>query len=118
MSGYVNTALFATYAIVNVLSVALLKFNLARAAASLRVDPDWAALSATGVGGTLYIGSFVLWLVLLARLELTLAYPIAVGLTLAGTSVVGVYVLGEALSLGRIIGLLLILAGVIAVSRS
>ena len=65
----------------------------------------------------LYGLSFVLWLVVLSRLEVSLAYPLlSIGYIIM--PFVSYLFLGETLSLNRLIGICIIIAGVCLVSRS
>lgn len=57
----------------------------------------------------------MLWLLVLARLDVSMAYPF-VGLGFILTMLLGFFVLGESLSAMRIVGTLLITAGVVLVS--
>lgn len=69
------------------------------------------------LGLTLYGLSTLLWLMMLARSELSYAYPfISIGFVV--TLLYGWLALGEAISLTRVVGVALIIAGVVAVSRS
>jgi len=111
--------LFAGYTIGSVTSLILLKHWLAPARAAWQagagmVEPSlWVAL-----GAGLYGLSFLTWMVILARNELTVAYPIAIGLTLAFSSIAATVLLGEAISVIRAAGMLLILSGIVFVIRS
>lgn len=65
----------------------------------------------------LYALSFVLWLVVLSRLEVSLAYPLlSIGYIIV--PFVSCLFLGETLPLSRLIGICIIIAGVFLVSRS
>ena len=69
------------------------------------------------VGLLLYAASTVLWLFILARSELSYAYPfVSIGFVI--TTLYGWQFLGESLSAGRVGGVVLIVAGVILVARS
>ncbi len=78
----------------------------------------WPVSAWVALGAALYIGAFLVWLLVLARNELTVVYPIAVGATLAFSSLLAVVLLGETLGALRIAGILLIMLGVVAVVRS
>jgi drug/metabolite transporter (DMT)-like permease len=67
-------------------------------------------------GFALYFAGAILWLVVLSRWEVSRAYPL-VGLGFALTVVIG-WVLGEAVSVQRIVGVAAICAGVWLVSQS
>ncbi len=69
------------------------------------------------LGLMLYAASTVLWLVILARSELSYAYPfISIGFVV--TMLFGWMALGEAMSVYRVAGVALIITGVILVARS
>lgn len=77
-----------------------------------------AALSPMVLAGLmLYALSTVLWLLILARTELSYAYPF-VSLGFVVTAVYGWQFLQEPLSATRVAGIALIMAGVVLVSRS
>lgn len=65
----------------------------------------------------LYALSFVLWLVVLSRLEVSLAYPLlSIGYIIM--PFVSYLFLGEALPISRLLGICVIIVGVFLVSRS
>ena len=65
----------------------------------------------------LYAMSTVIWLAVLARSELSFAYPfISIGFVV--TTLFGWLVLAESMSPGRLAGVALIIAGVLLVARS
>lgn len=69
------------------------------------------------VGGlALYGIGAVVWLFVLARLDVTTAYPF-VGLGFILTMILGTLFLGEALTPSKVVGTLLVTAGVIFVAR-
>lgn len=68
-------------------------------------------------GLALYGLGAVLWLFVLARAPLSLAYPF-VGLGFVLTMLAGVFVLGEQVGAARIAGTLMIAAGCVLVARS
>lgn len=69
------------------------------------------------IGLALYGLSALVWLFVLARAPLSLAYPF-VGLGFILTMASGAWILGESVSTGRIVGTLLIAAGCVLVARS
>ncbi len=73
------------------------------------------ALVAAGAG--LYAASFVIWLSIASHLPLTIAYPVAVGLSLATIMLGSVLWLGEPLTMVRVLGSALILVGIALVVR-
>jgi multidrug transporter EmrE-like cation transporter len=69
------------------------------------------------LGLSLFGGSVLLWLYVLARVPVSIAYPMsALGYVVA--TVVAVGILGEAMDLRKLVGLSLIVAGVICLSTS
>lgn len=67
-------------------------------------------------GLALYVMGALVWLLVLAKVELSFAYPF-VGLGFIITMVFGWWFLGDALSVERVVGTLLIVGGVVLVAR-
>jgi len=65
----------------------------------------------------LYFSAAVVWLFALVRVEVSMAYPF-VGLGFILTMIFGKFIMGDAVTPTRILGTLLISAGVVFVSRS
>jgi len=65
----------------------------------------------------LYGVGAVIWLFVLARMDLSLAYPF-VGLAFIFTMILGIFVLGEHVTISRVAGTLLIVAGCALVART
>ncbi|RZN15511.1 hypothetical protein [Bradyrhizobium sp. Leo121] len=116
---YLDVSLFAAYTIASVTGLVLLKSNMI-AAVGFIVRLDWlvAPVALALVGTVLYIGSFAVWLVILGRNELSVAYPIAIGLTLVFSTGTASVLLGELLTLGRIIGITMVFLGIVVITRS
>jgi len=112
-----NIALFAAYVTASSAGLLLLKRALVRIRAAgnhfLVLTPDTILLS---TGFVLYVVSFVIWIRILARMPLSIAYPIAIGLTLAFSTTGAALLLGERLGTVRIAGILLIFAGCVVLS--
>jgi multidrug transporter EmrE-like cation transporter len=68
-------------------------------------------------GLAIYFLSAVLWLVVLSRTDVSLAYPF-VSLGFVITMVLGALLYGEVLTVGRVVGTLLIVTGVIVLARN
>jgi multidrug transporter EmrE-like cation transporter len=71
--------------------------------------------AAVVVGFVLYGASACVWLLVLARVNLSVAYPF-VGLGFIATMLLGAFFLGEPLTVWRVIGTLLIALGVVLVA--
>lgn len=78
---------------------------------SLVLEPAFLA------GFFLYVGSFLTWLLALRRFEAVVIFPAFVGAGYAGVVLGGRIFLGESLTATRVAGILVILAGVLLVSR-
>lgn len=77
----------------------------------------WPAAIAS-IGIAFYVASFFLWLAILTRNPVSIAYPVAIGLTLIFVAIGAKLFLGEALSLPRLGGMAIILGGIILVTQS
>lgn len=69
-------------------------------------------------GFFLYFLGFVIWLYMLSRYEMSLAFPIASGALYAGLLIGSAFWLHEDIGVMRVAGVFLILAGILFVSRS
>jgi multidrug transporter EmrE-like cation transporter len=66
-------------------------------------------------GLAFYAGGFVIWYLIMLRLPLSQAFPIAAGSLIIGTQIAGWWILEEVITIHHLIGLTLILAGVLFV---
>ncbi len=119
MPNITNALLFAVYTLASAGSMLVIKIWLPAA------QSQWANRALTTLNPSLFVvlgiilygASFAVWMIILARNELTIAYPVAIGLTLAVSTLAAVLVLGESLPAHRLIGMILILGGIILVVR-
>lgn len=110
---------FLAYVALSVAGLVLLRANLSAAAAGVRAGELLTAPVLLGaLGATCYAVSFGLWLVVLASVPLSQAYPLAVGSTLAFSSVLAWLLLGERMSVRLVAGIVTIFLGVVLVSTS
>jgi multidrug transporter EmrE-like cation transporter len=110
---------FVAYVVLSVAGLVLLRANLADAAAAVRAgDLTSPAVLLGMLGASCYAVSFTLWLIVLASVPLSQAYPIAVGSTLAFSSILAWTLLGEQMSVRLVAGIVTIFAGVVLVSTS
>jgi multidrug transporter EmrE-like cation transporter len=110
---------FGAYVFLGVVGLVLLRANLAAAVPLVRsgqLTAQPVALSA--LGALAYGSSFATWLVVLARVPLSVAYPVAVGATIALSSVLAWSVLGEPMTKQLVLGIAVIFAGVVVVSTA
>lgn len=91
----------------------------ALAGASRRMEAVLAVVGSGGVmlGVLLYVASMVLWLLVLARLDVSLAYPF-VGLGFLLTAALGVILFQEPVGGLRLTGTLMVAAGILLVART
>jgi multidrug transporter EmrE-like cation transporter len=110
---------FAGYVVLGVLGLVLLRANLAAAGALVRSGElaRGPVLLAT-LGALSYATSFVLWLVVLSKVPLSVAYPIAVGVTIAFSTLFAWLLLHEPMNPRLLVGIVLIVAGVTLVSTA
>jgi drug/metabolite transporter (DMT)-like permease len=109
-------ALFAAYTASSVIGLLLLKHALPHIGWQTGFSFT-APVLLLGLGACLYIASFAVWLVILARHELSAAYPAAIGLTLAFSTIGAALLLSEPLSPLRLVGIALIFIGILLVTR-
>ena len=119
MSRSLDVVLLCVYTAASVAGLIIIKAGLAPAqaawqAASFLVAPTFIV----GIGSVLYIASFLIWLVILARNDLSVAYPIAIGLTLVFSTLAARIVIGEVVSPARCLGVLVIFFGIWLVTRT
>lgn len=69
-------------------------------------------------GFMLYGFSFLSWLIILSRYQLTYAYPLAVGLSYAGIIIASVIFLQEEIELFKFVGILFIGVGILFLIRA
>lgn len=67
-------------------------------------------------GTGFYLLAFLWMMMIIARAPLSLFYPLAVGINIVLTCMVGVFLLDEAMSAGKAAGIFLILSGVVVAS--
>lgn len=74
---------------------------------------DGKLFSYTGIAGIgLYGAGFIIWYILLTRIYLSVAFPIAAGGLVVATQLAGYFILKESLSLSHLLGVLLIITGI------
>lgn len=106
---------FGAYTLLSVTGLAILKHFLPQMSLSPRLPirlVAWLTL-----GASLYAASFATWLLILRTFPLATAYPISVGLTICGTTIVALLLLGETLRPVQFFGIASILMGIILVTR-
>lgn len=69
------------------------------------------------LGAVLYGTSFLLWLLLLKSYQLSSIYAIVAGVSILATTLLGVLALNESLEALKILGAVLVTAGIVLLSR-
>lgn len=109
--------LFACYATLSVVGVVLVKRWLAQAAVDVRSgDLFTAAVWGSAAGAAAYAVSFGLWTVISTRAPLSVAYPVAVGVTSFFTVIAGLVVFGERPTAVQLVGCAAVLLGIVLMS--
>jgi len=104
MQAGADIALLVAYVLISVLGLHLLKAS----AGTVLSLPFVLGLGCYG-------GGFALWYLLLTKLPLSTAFPLAAGALIIGTQLVGHAVLGEVLGPRHVLGVLLITIGIVVV---
>ena len=69
-------------------------------------------------GVSLYILSFALWLTILSKMQLSIAYPLAVSLTIVGSIIMGFWLLHEQINFYTLLGVFFVLLGIFILGKS
>lgn len=116
---YIVTSVFLSALAQIALKTGMMKYKLVTENAETLVQKSW--LIATNIyvlaGLCLYVLGMLVWLAVLTNIDVSKAYPF-VGLGFIFTMVLAYFILGEQISLIRIIGVIQIIIGVMLVSRS
>ena len=110
--GYINYMKMTIYLILSTAGMALIKYggglNLAMSKHAFKITV--APLSLIGI--ICYISSFIIWLTILKQQDLSYIYPISSSVGIVLATLLG-FLMGEAVSLYKIAGIILIITGVI-----
>jgi len=111
--------LFAAYTIFSVSGMVLVKYAAPLLKAALAAGSGVAGPGSMVVtGATMYVAGFLLWMLILVREPLTIAYPIAVGLTMLFSTLCAGLFLRESVTWYSVLGALLVLAGVSLLAKA
>jgi multidrug transporter EmrE-like cation transporter len=118
MRSIFDFGLLIGYTIGTVGGLLLLKYSLPGLQAGIS-GGEWhiQSLVSAAIGCVFYVAGAAVWMVIMARNDLSVAYPIAVGATVITTTLAGTALLGEATSLLRTVGCGLVILGVALVAR-
>ncbi len=111
--------LFVLYVILSTSGLLLVKLGSAANAIKLDQSLFSFSMSITSMIGFLcYMSSFVLWMVIISKSEVSYIVPLGVAFTNIAILVGSRYILHEQINLGTIIGTLIIIFGVIVIQFS
>ncbi len=101
------------------LKLGMMKYKLIALHAESLIQKIWIIATSYYVwaGLSLYVLGMIVWLAVLTNIDVSKAYPF-VGLGFIFTMILAYFILGEQISLIRIIGVIQIIIGVILISRS
>ena len=110
--------LYAGYAVTTSAGLLLVKYWLPAARLAWRNGDIWSRpMLSVGTGALLYILSFALWLLIVERLPLSIAFPTALGASMIAIALGSALALSETIGWVQIGGMMLILAGIALVAR-
>ena len=78
----------------------------------MKAAPQWLSVQ-FALGFFFYALGAVLWLIILRAFPLSLAFPIAAGSLMVGTTLLGAFLLGEEVTVNHISGVALIFLGIV-----
>jgi multidrug transporter EmrE-like cation transporter len=70
------------------------------------------------IGFVLYAAGAVIWMAILRLMPLSLAFPIAAGSLMIGTTLIGVFFLSENVTFWHIAGTLMIIIGIVLIATN
>lgn len=104
----VNAAIYLVYIATSSTGVILLKLSGGPLNQGMRINVSPLLL----IGGLLYLLSFVIWTLLVARLPLSVAFPSATGATIVVTTLAGFLIFGEPMTATKLGACAMVMAGV------
>ncbi len=114
-----DAALIGAYTLASTAAIMIIKQYARPAIETWRLGPGLSApLALLALGAALYGLSFLLWMFILSRTELSIAYPVVIGATLMATTLGSWLLLKEPVHALRLAGIAVIFLGVIIVTRS
>ena len=115
-----NWLLIISYIVLSVAGQILFKygankrFSFSYISGSINISISWISI----VGAMCYVASFLLFLLLLSKYDLSRINPILVGLTYILALAAAVMILRESITVVQIFGIILILAGILMILKS
>lgn len=114
-----DAALIGAYTLASTAAIMMIKQYARPAMEAWRLSPGpSSSLVLLALGAALYGLSFLLWMFILSRTELSLAYPVVIGATLMATTLGSWLMLKEPVHALRLAGIAVIFLGVLVVARN
>lgn len=115
----IDALLIAGYVVVSTVAILLVKSTASAAIQSWKQAPGVSmAVVLLLVGAVLYGISFCIWMIILARNELSIVYPLMIGLTLTATTFTAWLILREQIDAIRLLGIAVIFFGIFLVTAA
>lgn len=106
MNTTIKIALFAAYAIISCYGLYLLK------AAQSWLSPSFI------IGGVLYGLGACVWMLILRTFPISIAFPIASGALMLGTSAIGIFIFKESFDIKSAMGMVFLISGIVLLSTN
>jgi len=113
-----DIGLYLSMALLTASGLTWIKYDLARLGGASLLTLGWTGAAALAAAASVYLSGMLLWLIVLGRNQMSTAYPIGIGLSLASTTVAAIAVLGEPVGALRLLGIGAILAGAVCIGKS
>jgi quaternary ammonium compound-resistance protein SugE len=113
-----DIGLYLLMALLTASGLTWIKFDLAQLGGASLLTLGWGGAIALAAAASVYLSGMLMWLVVLGRNEMSTAYPIGIGLSLASTTLAAIVVLGEPVGALRLLGIAAILAGAVCIGKS
>lgn len=112
-----NFVLIVICSILSVVGLVLIKLGAPSARSIADFPSNWRSFIPLGGGMLLYLISFAVWIVILSRVKLSIAYPVTMGLTFIFVAFSSVAIFRENIGPMRLTGFVLIFTGIMLVMR-
>jgi quaternary ammonium compound-resistance protein SugE len=113
-----DIGLYHAMALLTATGLTGIKHALTRLGGAGLLALGWTDALALAAATGIYLGGMLMWLVVLGRNEMSTAYPIGIGLSLAATTLAAILVLGEPVGALRLLGIAAILAGALCIGKT
>jgi len=113
-----DIGLYLASALLTAAGLTWIKHDLALLGGASLLTLGWTGAVALAAAASVYLSGMLAWLIVLGRNQMSTAYPIGIGLSLAATTLAAIVVLGEPVGTMRLLGIAAILAGAVCIGKS